>query len=84
MPQLAACVTDTPTSQYIATTQIPHSVVVGQFPASGQHYGLLFQKGDKLVKCVDKAIGKLKKAGVLRKLVKKYLRVYTSIPVIKP
>ena len=82
--RIAAFVTDTPTSQYIATTEIPHSVVVGQFPASGQHYGLLFQKGDKLVKCVDKAIGKLKKAGVLRKLVKKYLRVYTSIPVIKP
>ena len=58
--------------------------MVGQFPASGQHYGLLFQKGDKLVKCVDKAIHELKKSGVLRKLVKKYLHVYTSIPVIKP
>ncbi|MDA8312735.1 MAG: transporter substrate-binding domain-containing protein [Actinomycetota bacterium] len=82
--RIAAFVTDTPTSQYIATTEIPHSVVVGQFPASGQHYGLLFQKGDKLVKCVNKAIVELKRAGVLRKLAKKYLRVYTSIPVIKP
>ncbi len=82
--RIAAFVTDTPTSQYIAETEIPHAVVVGQFPASGQHYGLLFQKGDKLVKCVDKAIDHLKKAGVLHKLVKKYLGVYTSIPVIKP
>ncbi len=82
--RIVAFVTDTPTSQYIATTEIPHSVVVGQFPASGQHYGLLFQKGDKLVKCVNKAIDELKKAGVLRNLAKKYLRVYTSIPVIKP
>ncbi|MDA8309018.1 MAG: ABC transporter substrate-binding protein [Actinomycetota bacterium] len=82
--RIAAFVTDTPTSQYIATTEIPHAVVVGQFPASGQHYGLLFQKGDKLVKCVDKAIDELKKAGVLRDLASKYLRVYTSIPVIKP
>jgi ABC-type amino acid transport substrate-binding protein len=39
---------------------------------------------DKLVKCVNKAIDELKKAGVLRNLAKKYLRVYTSIPVIKP
>ncbi len=82
--RIAAFVTDTPTSQYIASTEIPHAVVVGQFPASGQHYGLLFQKGDKLVSCVDKAIDHLKHAGVLRRLVKKYLRVYTSIPLIKP
>lgn len=82
--RIAAFVTDTPTAQYIATTQIPHATVVGQFPASGQHYGLLFQKGDKLVKCVNEAIHHLKKVGVLHKLVKKYLRVYTSIPVIKP
>ncbi|MGH9030196.1 MAG: amino acid ABC transporter substrate-binding protein, partial [Acidimicrobiales bacterium] len=82
--RIAAFVTDTPTSQYIATTEIPHATVVGQFPATGQHYGLLFQKGDKLAKCVDKAIDHLKRAGVLHKLVKRYLRVYTSIPVIKP
>jgi polar amino acid transport system substrate-binding protein len=82
--RIAAFVTDTPTSQYIATTEIKHATVVGQFPSAGQHYGLLFQKGDKLVKCVDKAIDHLKHAGVLHKLVKKYLRVYTSIPIIKP
>jgi polar amino acid transport system substrate-binding protein len=82
--RITAFVTDTPTSQYIATTEIPHATVVGQFPVTGQHYGLLFQKGDKLATCVDKAIVHLKRAGVLRRLVKKYLRVYTSIPVIKP
>jgi polar amino acid transport system substrate-binding protein len=82
--RIDAFVTDTPTSQYIATTQIPHGTVVGRFPASGQHYGLLFQKGDKLVTCVNKAIEHLKRAGVLHKLVRKYLRTYTSIPIIKP
>lgn len=79
-----AFVTDTPTSQYIATTEIKHGMIVGQFPAAGQHYGLLFQKGDKLVKCVDKAIHQLKHKGVLHRLSKKYLGIYTSIPVIKP
>ncbi|MGH8989559.1 MAG: substrate-binding periplasmic protein [Acidimicrobiales bacterium] len=82
--RIAAFVTDTPTSQYIATTEIPHATVVGQFPVTGQHYGLLFQKGDKLATCVDKAIDHLKHAGVLHRLVEKYLRVYTSIPTIKP
>lgn len=82
--RIAAFVTDTPTAQYIATTQIKHATVVGQFPSTGEHYGLLFQKGDKLARCVDKAIGRLKRAGTLHKLVKKYLRVYTSIPIIRP
>jgi polar amino acid transport system substrate-binding protein len=82
--RIAAFVTDTPTSQYIAATEIPHATVVGQFPVTGQHYGLLFQKGDKLSKCVNEAIDHLKRAGVLRRLVKKYLRIYTSIPLIKP
>ncbi len=82
--RIAAFVTDTPTAQYIVTTQIKHSTVVGQFPVSNQHYGLLFQKGDKLARCVDKAIRKLKHAGVFHKLAKKYLGVYTSIPLIKP
>jgi len=81
---IAALVTDTPTAQFIATTQIKHAVVVAQFPKYGEHYGLLFQKGDKLASCVDKAIAKLKHAGVLRNLVKKYLRIYTSIPTIRP
>jgi polar amino acid transport system substrate-binding protein len=82
--RIDAFVTDTPTAQYIVTTEIKHSTVVGQFPVSNQHYGLLFQKGDRLATCVDKAINKLKRAGVFRALAKKYLRVYTSIPKIKP
>jgi polar amino acid transport system substrate-binding protein len=79
-----AFVTDTPTAQYIATTQIKHGVVVGQFPPTGEHYGLLFQKGDKLATCADRAIAHLKRTGVLQHLVKKYLGVYTSIPRLQP
>ena len=81
---IAALVTDTPTAQFIATTEIKHATVVAQFPSTGEHYGLLFQKGDKLVACVNRAITHLQKAGVLKNLVKKYLRIYTSIPTIKP
>src|SRR5512142_144843 len=35
--QIAALVTDTPTAEFI-TTEIPHSVVVAQFPSTGEHY----------------------------------------------
>ncbi len=43
--QIAALVTDTPTAQYISSSEIPHSVMVGQFSSGSEHYGLLFHLG---------------------------------------
>jgi polar amino acid transport system substrate-binding protein len=82
--QIAAFVTDTPTAQYIAADEIPHSEMVAQFPSSGEHYGLLFSLGNPLVHCVDKAIAKLKANGTLAALQKKYLQIYLKVPSIKP
>lgn len=83
--RIAALVTDTPTAQYItSSSEIPGSVVVAQFPPAGEHYGLLFGKGDALVSCVNRALKTLKSNGTLSALRKKYLRVYTSIPTIRP
>src|SRR6478672_1383165 len=47
--QIAALVTDTPTAQFISSSEIKNSVLVGQFPSTGEHYGLLFSKGNPLV-----------------------------------
>jgi polar amino acid transport system substrate-binding protein len=82
--RIQALVADTPTAQYISSSEIPHSVLVGQFPSTGEHYGLLFAKGDKLVGCVDKAISGLKAKGTLAKLQHQWLGIYTSVPTIKP
>jgi polar amino acid transport system substrate-binding protein len=82
--QIAALVTDTPTAQYISAEQIPHSVMVAQFPSTGEHYGLLFAKGNPLVSCVNKAIAKLKDNGTLAALQKKYLQIYLTVPTIQP
>ncbi|HEU5389375.1 MAG TPA: ABC transporter substrate-binding protein [Streptosporangiaceae bacterium] len=81
--QIAALVTDTPTAEFIAT-EIPHSVVVAQFPSTGEHYGLLFAKGNPLVTCVNKALATLKSNGTLAKLTGQYLKDFTSVPTIKP
>jgi polar amino acid transport system substrate-binding protein len=81
--QIAALVTDTPTAEFI-TTEIPHSVVVAQFPSTGEHYGLLFAKGNPLVTCVNKALATLKSNGTLAKLTAQNLKDFTSIPTIKP
>ena len=39
--------------------------MVAQFPSTGEHYGLLFSKGNPLVTCVNKAIATLKANGTL-------------------
>ncbi len=82
--QIAALVTDTPTAQFISSSEIKGSVMVAQFPSTGEHYGLLFAKGNPLVSCVNKALGTLRSNGTLAKLAAKFLQVYTSVPTIKP
>ena len=82
--QIAALVTDTPTAQFISSSEIHGSVMVAQFPSTGEHYGLLFHKGNPLVACVDKAIAKLKSNGTLHTLQQRYLQIYLKVPVIQP
>jgi polar amino acid transport system substrate-binding protein len=82
--QIAAFVTDTPTAQYITSSEIPGTQMVAQFPSTGEHYGLLFSLGNPLVTCVNKAIATLKSNGTLQKLQKQYLQIYLSVPTIKP
>jgi len=81
--QIAALVTDTPTAAFISSSEIKGSVVVGQFKSTGEHYGLLFSKGNPLVTCVNQALATLSGNGTLKKLQKKYLHSYLSIPALK-
>jgi polar amino acid transport system substrate-binding protein len=88
--QINAIVVDTPDGQYMATSEVenakkqPDGVQVGQFPSTGEHYGLLFTKGNPLVGCVNVAITALRTNGTLAALTTKWLDIYTSVPVIKP
>jgi polar amino acid transport system substrate-binding protein len=82
--QIAALVADTPTAQFISSSEIKGSVLVGQFPSSGEHYGLVFSQGNPLVTCVNKALATLRANGTLAGLVKKYLKIYVSVPAIQP
>jgi polar amino acid transport system substrate-binding protein len=82
--QIAALVADTPTAQFISSSEIKNSVLLAQFPPTGEHFGLLFSKGNPLVTCVNKAIATLKSNGTLQQLQHKYLRAFLSVPTIKP
>jgi polar amino acid transport system substrate-binding protein len=82
--QIAALVADTPTAQFISSSEIPHSVTLGQFSSGSGHFGLLFTKGNPLVACVNKALSTLTSNGTLTSLQKKWLQVYLKIPTIQP
>lgn len=89
--QIDAIVIDTPTGQYMASAQItgPNNkaniaVQVGQFPSVGEHYGLLLQKGSPLLGCVNAGLHALRANGTIAALTRKWLGIYTSVPVITP
>ena len=88
--QIDAIVIDTPTGQYMASSQIVNSkkklvaTQVGQFPSVGEHYGLLFTKGNPLVGCINAGLAALTSNGTLASLQQKWLGIYTSVPVIEP
>jgi polar amino acid transport system substrate-binding protein len=82
--QIAALVADTPTAAFISSSEIKGSVVVGRFPSSGEHFGMVFSKGNPLATCVNQALATMKSDGTLDQLTKKWLKVYTSIPSLEP
>jgi polar amino acid transport system substrate-binding protein len=82
--QIDAIVVDTPDGQYMATSEVKNGLQLGQFPSTGEHYGLLFHKGNPLVACVDSALTVMGRDGALASLSKQYLGIYNSIPILKP
>ncbi|RJL32117.1 ABC transporter substrate-binding protein [Bailinhaonella thermotolerans] len=73
--QVEAVVVDLPTAFYVTAAQVEGSKIVGQFQSGGQaeEFGLLFQKGNPLVTCVNKALGELKASGELAKIEQKWI-----------
>jgi polar amino acid transport system substrate-binding protein len=80
--QINAIVTDLVTTVYLRDNEIEGSVVVGQYPRNEQ-LGMLFEKGNPLVGCVDEVLGGMKQDGTLRNLQEKWLQDYLSIPTLK-
>jgi polar amino acid transport system substrate-binding protein len=82
--QVDAIVTDLPTAFYITAAQIPGSKIIGQFDSNSggapEQFGMLFQKGNSLVACVDDAIAALKSNGSLAQIQKRWLSENVDVP----
>lgn len=81
--QVDGIVVDLPTAFYITAAEIPKSTIVGQFqPETGQteQFGLLFAKGNPLVRCADQAIAALKADGTLAAIEERWLSSVVGVP----
>jgi polar amino acid transport system substrate-binding protein len=82
--QIDGLVHDFPSMGYVTNVQVPGSKVVGRLPAQGaqEHFGLVFQKGNPLVRCVNKAIEQMRADGTLKNLEVRWLG-QTGAPILK-
>jgi len=73
--QIDGIVVDLPTAYYITAVEIENSKIVGQFPAiaGGEQFGLLFQKGNPLVQCVNLVLDDLAASGELQAIQDEWL-----------
>jgi polar amino acid transport system substrate-binding protein len=82
--QTDALVVDLPTAFYVTAVQVPNSKILGQFEsATGEHFGMVFAKGNPLVKCVNHALAGLKADGSLKRIQDRWLSEVVAAPVLK-
>jgi polar amino acid transport system substrate-binding protein len=77
-------VVDLPTAFYVTAVQVPNSKILGQFASTtGEHFGMVFQKGNPLRACVNKALATMKRNGTLKRIQATWLSKVVSVPVLK-
>ena len=73
--QLDGIVVDLPTAFYVVAAQLDDGVIVGKLPTKGtkERFGMVFQKGNPLRTCVNKALDRLWRDGTIKRLQTTYL-----------
>ena len=83
--QVDAIVADLPTAFYITAVQIPSAEIVGQFQQQSgtpEQFGMLFEKDNPLVDCVNQALATMKSDGTLDSIEQKWLSQTVNVPVL--
>jgi polar amino acid transport system substrate-binding protein len=83
--QIDGLVVDLPTAFYVTAVQVPNGKIIGQFQSTGtrERFGMVFQKGNPLIACVNNALASMKKSGVLKRIQQIWLAKVTGAPVLK-
>ena len=80
--QIDAFITDLVTTVYLRDIEIENSEVIGQYPENEQ-FGMLFEKGNPLVGCVNEVLGEMKSDGTLEDLQREHLQQYLDVPTLE-
>ena len=80
--RIDALVTDLVTTVYLRDFEIDGSTVIGKYPRNEQ-FGILLEKGNPLVGCVNEALTSMKEDGTLKKLKKEHLQQYLDVPTLE-
>jgi polar amino acid transport system substrate-binding protein len=80
--QIDGLVVDLPTAFIVTAVLVVIGNVLGQRPRGpgGEHFSALFQKGNPLVGCVNKAIARMRANGTMKTLERIWLRKATGAP----
>jgi polar amino acid transport system substrate-binding protein len=82
--QIDGLVVDLPTAFFVTAAQVENSKILGQFESpAGEHFGMVFAKGNSLVGCVNDALAELKADGMLQDIQDQWLSKAAGAPVLK-
>jgi polar amino acid transport system substrate-binding protein len=73
--QIDGIVVDLPTAFFVVAVQLDDGTIVGKLPQRGarEQFGMVFEKGSSLVRCVNRALNRLWANGTMKGLQRKYL-----------
>jgi polar amino acid transport system substrate-binding protein len=73
--QIDGIVVDLPTAFYVVAVQLDDGTIVGKLPQRGarERFGMVFEKGNPLVRCVNRALNRLWANGTIRRIQQTYL-----------
>jgi polar amino acid transport system substrate-binding protein len=73
--QIDGIVVDLPTAFYVTAVQVDDGVIVGQFPQRGsrERFGMVFEQGNTLRRCVNRALNRLWANGTIKSIQRTWL-----------
>jgi polar amino acid transport system substrate-binding protein len=82
--QIDGIVVDMPTAFFVTGVQVDDGVIVGRFASRGgrERFGMVFEKGNTLRRCVNRALNRLWANGTIRRLQNQFLPSGTRLRVI--
>ena len=73
--QIDGIVVDLPTAFFVVAVQLDDGTIVGKLPQRGERerFGMVFETGNSLVRCVNRALNRLWANGTIRRIQQQYL-----------